>query len=185
MNMLLIPSAIIPASFKSFYIRLFFLSCLFGMLLVGCQTTTAQTQKKTQLEIREFQTRVYPVSETKIVMKALLNALQDRGFIIENAVLDLGLISAEKHTNIENSGEAFMATLFAGANARWKKASIVDCTVNVSEFGEETRVRVNFQIKTLDNKGDFIHLKNIEDAKYYQDFFAEVDKSIFIEKSEV
>lgn len=152
--------------------------------LVACATTGVAPQK-TQLQIRQFQTRNYETNDIKMVMKALLNVLQDDGFIVKNAVPDLGLLSAEKSVDIENKGEAFLAALFAGANAVWKKASVIECTANVSEFGNTTRVRANFQIKILNNKGGIIKIQQITDEKYYQDFFSKVDKGIFIQKEKL
>lgn len=149
----------------------------------GC--ATGSTTQKTQLQIREFETRTYDTSDVKMVMKAMLNVLQDDGFIVKNAALDLGLLSAEKAVDVENKGEAFMSALFWGVNARWKKASIIECTGNVSDFGKQTRVRVNFQLKLLDNHGGIVEVKQIEDEKYYQDFFAKVDKGIFIQKEKL
>ena len=163
--------------------KLFFLTFI-ALSISGCATTRVQPQK-TQLQIREFQTRSYETNDSKMVMKAMLNVLQDDGFIVKNAVLDLGLLSAEKTVDIENKGEAFMAAFFAGANARWKKASIIECTGNITEFGDNVKVRVNFQLKILDNRGGILKIEQIDDEKYYQDFFIKVDKGIFLQKEKI
>ncbi len=158
---------------------------LFVMLFVfGC-ATTGVTPEKTQLQMREFQTRSYETKDIKMVMKAMLNVLQDEGFIVKNAVSDLGLLSAEKSVDVESKGEAFLSSFFMGANARWKKASIIECTGNVSEYGKQTRVRVNFQVKVFDNKGGIVEIKQVEEGKYYQDFFSKMDKGIFIQKEKL
>lgn len=39
----------------------------------------------TQLEKRQFQTRTYETIDKPLVMKAMLNVLQDEGFIVYNA----------------------------------------------------------------------------------------------------
>ncbi|MCK4787707.1 MAG: hypothetical protein KAV87_28390 [Desulfobacteraceae bacterium] len=72
-----------------------------------------------------------------------------------------------------------------GIHARWKKAAQIECSANISEFGEETRVRVNFQRKVLDNRGGIVELTQIGDEQFYQDFFAKVAKGIFIQKEEL
>ncbi|MGB9711771.1 MAG: hypothetical protein ACP5J5_05595 [Dissulfurimicrobium sp.] len=164
--------------------KMWILSLILSVSILGC-ATTGVTPQKTQLQIREFQTRSYETNDTKMVMKAMLNVLQDDGFIVKNAVLDLGLLSAEKSVDIENKGEAFLAKFFEGANAVWKKASIIECTANVSEHGKQIRVRVNFQVKVLNNKGGIIKIEQIDDEKYYQDFFSKVDKGIFIQKEKI
>jgi len=158
---------------------------IMSIFIVGGCATTGVTPQMTQLQIREFQTRIYETNDVKMIMKAMLNVLQDDGFIVKNAVMDLGLLSAEKTVDIENKGEAFLAAFFAGAQARWKKASVIECTANVSEYGNQSRVRVNFQLKNLDNKGGIVEVKQILDEKYYQDFFSKVDKGIFIQKEKL
>lgn len=164
--------------------KLWIFPIIMSMFVFGC-ATTAIIPEKTQLQIREFQTRTYETNDTKMVMKAMLNVLQDDGFIVKNAVMDLGLLSAEKTVDIESKGEAFLAAFFLGAQATWKKASVIECTAIVSEYGNQARVRVNFQVKVLDNKGGIREVKQIEEEKYYQDFFSKVDKGIFIQKEKL
>jgi hypothetical protein len=152
-----------------------------GILVLGC-VPAVTVPPKTQLEIREFQTRTYETNDSRMVMKSLLNVLQDDGYIVKNANAELGLLSAVKEVDVESKGEAFILTLFGGKEARWKKNSIIECSCNVGEFGKLTRVRVNFQLKVMDNKGAVMQVETIEDAKFYQEFFAKVDKGIYIGK---
>jgi len=154
------------------------------LFFFGCATTGVNTQK-TQLQIREFQTRSYETNDLKMVMKAMLNVLQDDGYIVKDANVDLGFLTATKEVDIEDKGEAFLSTLFFGSQATWEKNSIIECTANISEFGTQTRVRVNFQMKVMNNKGGVEKVKQIEDQKYYQEFFAKVDKAIFIQKEKL
>jgi len=157
-----------------------------SLFLVGCaETNISQQTQHTQLQIREFQTRIYDTTDQKMVMKAILNVLQDDGFIIKNVVPDVGLISAEKSVDVENKAEAFWSTFLYGVFATWKKAYVIESTVNVSEYGNKIRVRANFQAKLLDNKNGIKELKQIDDEKFYQEFFAKVDKGIFIQKEKL
>ena len=155
---------------------------ILALFISGCATTGSIVPQKTQLQIREFQTRAYDTTDTKMVMKAMLNVLQDDGFIVKNANLELGLLTARKEIDVENSGEVFVAWFFAGQNARWKKNSIIEVSANISKFGAQTRVRVNFQRKVLDNRGAVLKVKQINNEGYYQKFFSKVDKGIFIQK---
>jgi len=141
--------------------------------------------EKTQLQIREFQTRTYDVDNEKMVLKAIANVLQDEGYIITNAEADLGLITAQREASIEDGTEKFFSILFFGANARYKKNSIIESTANVSQFGKQVKVRVNFQLKAYDNRGQLIELGQIDNEQFYQDFFAKVDKGIFIQKENI
>ena len=149
------------------------------LLIAGC-ATAPRVPPRTQLELREMQTRAYESKDTKLVMKAVINALQDDGFMVRSADRELGFISAAKEVDVEDATEAFMQQLFAGAAARYRKNSTIEASVNVSEFGRETRVRVVFQTKVVDNFNMPITTAQVEDPVYYRDFFAKVDKSVFI-----
>ena len=74
--------------------RLLLLLTAAAALVGGCRP--AVQPPKTQLEVREFQTRTFDVADPKLVMKAMLNVLQDDGYVVKNAVVDLGLITASQ-----------------------------------------------------------------------------------------
>ncbi|MEN9281320.1 MAG: hypothetical protein RL594_255 [Bacteroidota bacterium] len=155
---------------------------------------------QTQLQTREFQTREFDTNDVKLVMKAMLNVLQDDGFVVKNAVVDLGLLTANKEIQLNARPtasdsywtEAFGA-LLTGRNTqgsrnqqqqdhRYSKFKNIEVSINVSELGRRTRVRANFQAKVLDNTGNPVEVYVINDPKFYQDFFAKVDKGIFLQK---
>ena len=159
-----------------------FLVVAAGMVL-SCQTYNPNPQtEKTQLQIREFQTRTFDVDNELMVMKAVASVLLDEGFIIKDAETDLGIISATKELDIESGSEKFFSILFFGANARWAKNSVIESTVNVSGFGKQVKVRVIFQVKSMNNMGEVMLVQQVDDEQYYQDFFSKVDKGIFIQK---
>lgn len=153
-------------------------------LIVSCVTAPPKPEK-TQLQIREYQTRTYEISDPKLIMKAMLNVLQDDGFVVKNAVPELGLLSAIKEIDVENKTEAFWATFWAGYYATWNKNHHIEATCNVSEYGDYCKVRVSFQRKILDNKGGIREISQIEDEKFYQVFFSKVSKSIFIQRQKL
>lgn len=158
----------------------------FTLVFSGC--IAPPKQEKTQLQIREFQTRSYDTADFKMVMKAVMNALQDQDFIIKQAELELGFITAQKELDVESAGEVFFSSLLAalgGGKASYRKNSITEASANISEYGDQIRVRVNFQYKLIDNKGAVIKIEQVEDEKFYQEFFSKVDKSIFLGKEGV
>ena len=171
-------------------------------LIAGCAAAAAPS--KTQLEVREFQTRTFDTQDGKLVMKAMLNVLQDDGYVVKNAVVDLGLITAAKESDLSpgrsggtDSGffDVFSGgtVIFGGGNVamgtihqpRFQKTETVDFTGNVSEFGQQTKVRVSFQRKILDNRGDVMGVHPIDDADFYQDFFSRMDKGLFLQKEQL
>lgn len=159
---------------------------------------------QTQLQTREYQTREFDTNDVKLVMKAVLNVLQDDGFVVRNAVTDLGLLTASKEYNINsvptrtganNDSWLDLLDIMFGRNGnrtrqqpdrdrevRTASFKSIEVSVNVSEMGKRCKVRANFQAKILDNNGNPMSVQPVEDPKFYQDFFVKVDKGIFLQK---
>lgn len=181
-----------------------------GMIMASCTIINrppTTPPPKTQLQIREYQTREFDTNDVKLVMKAMLNVLQDDGFVVKNAVMDLGLITATKEIDLGGSstnanstssddywGKIF-ETVFKGSSygnrssnnnnnppPRFSKFKQVEVSINISQLGRRCKVRANFQAKILDNQGQPMDVYVIEDQKFYQEFFAKVDQGIFIQK---
>ena len=106
-----------------------------------------------QMKIRSFQTRAFDAKDQNKVLRSVVAALQDLGFIVERANGPMGLVTAGKF----------------GPNGR----GFVELTVTVRAKGEEqSEVRVNALFNT----------KPIEDPKVYQNFFSAVERSLFISR---
>ncbi len=148
------------------------------VLLAGWTDRGSKRSGLPALQIREFQTRTYDTTDTAMVMKALLNVLQDEGFVIKTANTDLGLVTARK----EESKPPRASCPFAEscvALVSW------DCSGNVSRFGAQTKVRVSVQQAGQSFTGHPLYSTEIEDPVYYQTFFSKVDKSVFIAKEKL
>lgn len=142
----------------------------------------------TQLEKRQFQTRTYESNDKALVMKAMLNVLQDEGFIVYNANPLLGFIYGVKDfdtsdPNIDISKEFGLSK--ARLNWNGVKVATVETTANITEYGKSMRVRVNFKRKLLNVYGNAQFIDDINDETYYQDFFSKVDKAIFLQKQKI
>ncbi len=104
-----------------------------------------------QMKIRSFQTRAFDVKDQNKVLRGVVAALQDLGFIVERANGPMGLVTAGK---FGPNGQGF-----------------VELTVVVRAKGaEQSEVRVNALFNT----------KPIEDPKIYQNFFIAVERSLFV-----
>lgn len=151
-------------------------------------TVNAAVQQKTQLEKRQCQTRTFDGIDKATIMKAMLNVLQDEGFIVNNANPLLGFISGtkefdirDKTINIEKEfGVKKNSLMFQGV-----RVASIEATANVSEYGKEIKVRINFKRKLLNVYGNAQNIDEIIDESFYQDFFAKVDKAIFIQKQKI
>ncbi|HUJ79779.1 MAG TPA: hypothetical protein VLY45_05640 [Nitrospiria bacterium] len=105
-----------------------------------------------QMKLRSFQTRTFDVKDSNTALRGVVAALQDLGFIIERANAPMGLVTAGKF-----AGEGF--------------SGFVEVTVIVRNTGtNQTEVRIN----ALFNK------KPIDDPKVYQNFFATLERSLFV-----
>ncbi len=70
-----------------------------GLLLVGgCATTTPSdvVGAGTQLQIRQIQTREYDTLDKQMTMRSVIATLQDLGFTIDQAHLELGTVTATR-----------------------------------------------------------------------------------------
>jgi hypothetical protein len=160
---------------------------LAAALTAGCAARVKPVQ--TQLEVRQYQTYTFDTSDSKLVMKGLFNVLQDDGYVVRNAVIELGLITATKEIDLA-PGRTGQPVFAMGSVALGRvqevpipqKIEVRDFTGNVTEFGAQTRVRVSFQLKVLDGRGAVVEVMPITDAVFYQDFFSRLDKSVYLQR---
>lgn len=168
----------------------YFSFILITLLMSNIYLYLPANAEMTQLEAREYQTRTYETNDIKMVMKAVINALQDDQYIINNANTDLGLITASKESDIKEKkyiysaamtgamAGAMMGAMF-GCAGLFRSSNIpitdnktkIESTANITSVGNLCKIRVNFT--------------PLMKEKFYQDFFAKVDKSIFIQKERI
>ena len=142
-------------------------------------------QLKRQLEIRQMQTREFQTTDTKMVLRAILNTLQDEGYMVRQINTEMGFFNATMEIDDENTFGKVWCSFWWGPHGTWRENSAVECTANVTLHGEVTRVRANFVIKSMNNRGGVTKIHTVEDPKFYQEFFSKVDKGIFIEKEKI
>ena len=169
---------------KSLRIKTIFI--LASLALAGtCFSQDNQVRpEKTQLEIRQVQTRTFDTQDQVMVMKAVLNVLQDDGFIVNNANSELGLISASKELATEKIEKSEMQRRF-GVHIH-AHFVLIEASATISPLNKQTRVRANFQIKFYDDdRKKLLTVSQIMEGNYYQEFFSKVDKGIFIQKEKI
>lgn len=166
----------------------FFVLCLALPVSARKKQQEAIITPMTQLEKRQFQTRTYETIDKPLVMKAMLNVLQDEGFIVYNANPLLGFIYGVKDfdtsdKNIDISKEFGLSK--SRLNLNGIRVATIETTANVTEYGKSMRVRVNFKRKLLNIYGNAQFIDDVNDENYYQDFFSKVDKAIFLQKQKI
>ena len=157
--------------------------CAATLVASGCHGATLPM---TQLQVRQMQTRSFDIQVPKRALKAVLDVLQDEGFIPKEVNADVGYVYAAKELDVEDPEERVRAERLQGRkNARWKKNSIIECAANVTRRQRGVRVRLSFQVKVFDNNGRVLHVDTVREPRFYQDFFSRIDKGIFLEREGV
>lgn len=77
------------------------ISVAFAFLLVGCQTMKdrvldSSADGQTSVELRAIQSRSFDTTDKQKTMRTVIATLQDLGFVVDKADLDLGTVSATK-----------------------------------------------------------------------------------------
>jgi len=103
-----------------------------AILLSGCQTMKervldSSADGQTSVQLRNIQTRSFDTSDKAKTMRTIIATLQDLGFVVDKADLDLGTVSATKL-----NGYALRMTV----------------SVRPSESGKAMIVRANAQYNT-------------------------------------
>ncbi len=69
-------------------------------MLTGCQSNSSKDQllstDKSQVELRQIQTRAFDTTESEKTLRNVMATLQDLGFVIDKADGTLGTVSATK-----------------------------------------------------------------------------------------
>lgn len=154
-----------------------------------CVDAAKSLPQKSMLEIREIQTHVFDSSDTTQVSKAVVNTLQDNGFIIQKIEPDLGYISARKEVKLKRTlkgrvtffsfMEAYYAALLgfsfglnpsaaygmyqSGMQIKNEVAPhtvIFDSNVDIQKFGKRTKVRFTVVEKILENGDGYTTVKS-------------------------
>lgn len=166
------------------FLGILFVLISFVTFMTPCFAKNEVITPQTQLQKRQYQTRQYDNIDKATLMKAMLNVLQDEGFIVNNASSLLGFISGAKEFSTRdktiNFEQEFGAKREAGA-----VVAVIETTANISEYGKSFKVRVNFKRKLLNVYGNAQMIEDVTDETYYQNFFSKVDKAIFIQKQKI
>ena len=162
------------------------------LILCCCMPAVAKRRQNeeiitplSQLEKRQFQTRTYPANDNVIAMKAILNVLQDEGFIVYNVNSLLGYIYGVKDfdlsdPNIDISKE--FGVTKSRLNYNGVKVATLEVSVNVTQYGEKSRIRANFKRKLLNQYGNAQMIDDISEIEFYDDFYSKVDSAMNLQK---
>lgn len=191
------------------YRWLFFLG--FSSLLVGCVSTPPPSaesffvQTPETAKNRALQTRMFETANEKELLSASAAVLQDLGFQLEECIPDVGVLRAAKERSAREYDQEIYRVLIFCVGLVGQKAIIIPVDlhqqisaslVTSKSQTDATRfsVRVSFYRtiwKGSGNSGDQAippggyRLEMIYDEKIYQQFFAKLSKSVFLEAHKI
>jgi hypothetical protein len=178
-------SLITRAVFRNNILKLVIFIAIF--IIWGCASTPTPppTPELTQLEVRQLQTREYKSTPT-IVMKAVIAALQDEGFIISSSNPELGLVTAAMEKYEVDTATKSRAEFWQGAGSgTYQTTKRWEASASINKHGEVVRVRINIVAKALTNTGGLVWSQPVYEADIYQTIFSKVDKAVFLEKEKI
>lgn len=143
------------------------------------------------LQDRQLQTRRFDTSDEAMLLSSCAALLQDLGFTIDSSETGLGVIVASKDRSAEEigqiAGSIFLAIAF-GVSVPWDEKQKIRASVVTRPIGEEgtsITVRVTFQRLVWNNAGQISKEERINEPDFYQQFFAKLSKSVFLEAQQI
>jgi hypothetical protein len=130
-----------------------------------------------------------PKLESLQILGASTGLLQDMGFSMEEANAPLGVIVASKMRDATDAAQVTLAVLAAMGGRpvpidkeQKMRASVV---TRILPNGKEVSVRVTFQRIVYNTQGQVTIAEAIIDPQIYQEFFAKLSKSVFLEANHI
>lgn len=166
------------------------LLCTF--VLASSLLACASKIKTPQLELREYQTRTYQGKTTPEIFHAVLNTLQDDGFVIDVADIESGLVKANVSNTKLNGRDVLQSaayTIFSAGfyllftDGNMEDVENLNATITISPYGKSMKVRTSFVFRRDNSDGETVEHRQIDDKEMYQKFYSSIEKSIFLDES--
>jgi len=165
------------------------------MTLNACTAFRAEHLRLTpeSLAKRQLQTRIFDTQDEEMVLSAGAAVLQDLGFMIDESEKPLGVIVGSKERSAIQPLEvtaAVILTLLSGRGDAFvyderQIMRICLVTTPVMAGGKGMAVRVTFQRVVFRNDGIISKSEALGTPEIYQEFFAKLSKSLFLEAGEL
>ena len=140
------------------------LLALAGLPLAGCETTP----ELSPMQKRQITARVLDGGYEN-VFRATMTVIQDNGYIIKNADLATGLITAEVNREEAHLSVAMQNLLFGKVDNR---GTIVEISAVLNKLNDQaSEVRLNIQQKTYNASGNSVDVDTIYDQKVFDGLF--------------
>ena len=155
--------------------------------LVGCVTPRAITFDPSSLRERQTQTRMYKTKDEISLLSAGVAVLQDMGYSLDATETAVGVIVASKTVdarNIKQMTAYFALSLLSDTQLSpdyKQKIRVSFITFPLRHKKNTFSARVVFQRVTWNTNNQISRVESLRQAKFYEEFFAKLSKSIFLE----
>jgi hypothetical protein len=166
-----------------------------ALVLGACATRSESVlpgPPRTPLELRQAQSRSFEMADSRLVLKAALNALQDEGFVVRHADAELGIVTAVMEWRSKQPNQGLRVLKWVAAIPTYGASllvptgktefSAIEANVNVTQEAARTRVRVSLVSKVTDKNGAVQSVRPVEDPVAYQRLLTRLGKAVFLEK---
>ena len=166
-----------------------------ALLLGGCASAprpAAESLFPSALQARQAQSRTFETEDQKLVLKAVLNVLQDEGFVIREANAELGVVAAVKEWRSRQANQGLRIAKWIAAPLTYgatllipsgtTEFTAVEANVNVTPEAARTRVRISLVSRVTDKQGRVQGVTPVEDGIVYQGLLARLDKALYLQR---
>ena len=126
------------------------------------------------------------------MLKAVLNVLQDEGFVIREANAELGVVAAVKEWRSRQANQGLRIAKWIAAPMTYgatllipsgkTEFTAVEANVNVTQEAARTRVRISLVSRVTDKQGRVQGVTPVEDGLVYQGLLARLDKALYLQR---
>ena len=170
--------------------RNFLLLCVISLAFVGCSNKPIViSSSKSQLELRDMQSKKVLNTDINFLSKSIVQVLQDDEFVVVNFDSDLGYFNAKKKLDGGKESYKFEWYDIYYPIAIYKASTLsilikeINATITIRVYDDHSIIRASFNSDLLDENGKLKSSKTIEEAEFYQEFFAKLDKALCLERN--
>ena len=168
-----------------------------ALLLAGCASTSvppdALRLEESTLDVRSIQTRGFAAPSELDILAATIAVLQDMEFNIDRIEKPLGVITASKVSDADNSTEKstgrmldILCTASRSGDCRHSSTARDEQRITLTMVvlpslarNQEFVTRITIQRVILDKENRIKVLERIDDAEIYQEIFANLTKAVY------
>ena len=163
---------------------------LIYILVAGCLVSACASYKNLYvpdadyLKRRNVETRLFDTTNTKELLIASAQLLQDMDYTITESDTDIGVITATKNREKGSKAGKAVLSFFAALNGQQAvyedKQKFYVSIVNTKANEHQIKTRVTFARIIYNNLGNVVEIEKLDDPALYTEFFDKLAQSVFL-----